>query len=264
MEVASNHCRDGSLSSFGSLYSADIDLSIDEIIEPDCSTRPGRQRLGAEMAIIASTSPEIKALNLPSTPIFPQGMESFHHRRNSSGTFSSCSSTSSAGSRRRGTLSPLLAAMDDVECSPESRVKAEQYAMHVDKTDEVVRPFSTSSVPKKRQPKNNEKKHVWFDDKENIHPNLFQNKDHGKKPLGFHSSSHPYRQSKVHQHPSTHRQSLHRRGSLANLPSPGEIGLPKTVRTIPFLPSDMNQLRSDHRRRAIKVPKSLSLVTGFR
>jgi len=286
MEVASNHRRDGSLSSYGSIYSVEIDLSMDESIGPDSvvrattDTRPTRQRLGAEMAIIACTSPEIKALNLPITPSFPQGMESLHYRSNSSSTFSSCSSASSAGSRKNGTLSSLLDAMDDVECSPVTRDQSDKLAMHVfmDQTDELVRAFKTSDLKdlQKKQPKMDEKKRVWFDDKENVHPNLLQKQDHGKRPFGFQSSGRPYKPTTTLPRPSSHHRSLHRRASWDNLPSPGEIcEAPKPVRratstSIPFLPSDMNQpnyyqlRRSDHQRRGVQLPKSLSLMTGFR
>lgn len=88
------HIRHESMSSLGSFMSDDfredpmLDFDLNLLppaakpLSPPASPSRARanndvQRLGAEMSIIATTSPEIKALNLPITPSFPEGMQSF-------------------------------------------------------------------------------------------------------------------------------------------------------------------------------------------
>lgn len=247
MEVASNHRQDNSFSSFGSLLSADespilIDDGISDL-QPQ-----SRKRLGAEMAIIAATSPEIKALNLPITPSFPEPMDFGHFRTNSTDTYSSVSSSSTHQNR---TLTPLLAALDDVEDQP--------MQIFLDETDDLFRPFHNLVEDPIQK---------YMEDKENIHPNLLQSKLNGdtrKKPFGMRANMKRHPPKKLNSE-ITPRGSLHRRASCNALPSTDEIGhFPRVMKraatcgSLPFFPSDLDRKSLDRR-----VPKSMSLTTCFR
>jgi hypothetical protein len=285
MEVASNHHRDSSLSSFGTLHSMDMDSYVDDdgATEPPAENHSvlciNRKRLGAEMAIIAATSPEIKALNLPSTPSFPPGLNYHHRRSDSNGTFSSCSSISISSNWSRpnkGTLTPLLASMDDVERSSSFLNQSDPQDMHAfcGGTDDMVRSFENRDLDTSMD---DAKVLVTISyDNKNIHPNLLPSKNNynRKKPRASH-----HRPSKYSKCPLP-RKSLHRRASYDSLPSPAEIGQsssPRVVRratcgAFPFFPSDMDTKKEVRRHRPAHhqtssmrmVPKSMQLSTGFR
>lgn len=280
------------------MYSVDIDaasfhddLSFGEI---NATGHSRRNSCGVEMAILAVTSPEIKALNLPKTPTFPEQLFPEHHRSNSNDTLASstCSSisTSTHGSRQTGTISPLLLSMDRVEESPTTPqfIGKDLMEIYVDGTQDLVDSFqnhhlntslgSSSSLDIGKKNTSQEK--------ENLHPNLLQAKTlNGRKKVTVsHRAGSSNRQTTVtHQQRGLpkgryqiRRPSLHRRGSFDALPSPSEIGgSPKVDRradygSFPFLPSEVDKAeerrrqRSEHRRTQRTHPKSMSLTTGFR
>jgi len=273
MEVGSGRKRQDSQSSFGSLCSSNIDVDTD--IPPLDKSRPLRKRLGTEMAIIAATSPEIKALNLPTTPSFPnpQALNFHDPRTNSNGTNSPCSTLSTCSTdKMEVTLTPLLASMDDVEESSIPADQSEQNAMPIflDETEDLIRSFQNNdlgNLPDKNG------RHIKGDNKENIHPNLPPTVNGGRKqPFGM-------RQTNTKEVPPPKafplpRRSLHRRASYQNLPSPDEIGnYPLGVHkaascgNIPIFPSYMDQSqvlrRPDNPPQHRRVER-LKMMTGFR
>jgi hypothetical protein len=255
MEVGlSWHRRESSLSSFGSLPSASIGDDF-------------------SMAILAATSPEIKALNLPITPSFPQELTARHQRSNSNASASSCSNSSiSSCSRPMGSLTPLLASMDDVEGPPGLPERFRQTSMHifVDETDNLVHTFQNHNLDER----NGDYIQQYDDaeDKENMHPNLIHIKvvpPARKKAFG---KRHVSTQPKPFQRPTyLKRSSLHRRASYDSLPSPEQIGpspsalLKAMSETFTFSSIDVDA--DDLRRNSLLVsslPKSLNLTTEFR
>jgi hypothetical protein len=283
MEVGlSWHRRDSSLSSFGSLPSASSGDDFSVVHLPASPGSPSksvqcRRRLGAEMSILAATSPEIKALNLPITPSFPQELTARHHRSNSNASASSCSNSSiSSCSRPMGSLTPLLASMDDVDGPPGLPERFMQAAIHifVDETDNLIQTFQNHNLDA-----NGDYIQQYGDaaeDKENIHPNLIHIKvvpPTRKKAFGKRHVTTQQRPPKPFQRPtSLKRCSLHRRASYDSLPSPEQIGpspsaLLKSMSenfTFSSIDVDADEIRRTSLLVSSRAPKSLNLTTGFR
>ena len=236
MDMISYHRRDSSVSSIGSPYSYDTD-SLDDDILGDLfqvsnnysEIRPLRRRLGSEMAILASTSPEIKALNLPITPSFPEHERKSRHRRNkSTDTWSSACSSASSSTTRTLTSHMLIFDLNDAEESiaiPDCS-RLEMLKTGDDETEDLVESFVRHNI---KTPKiSNCGGHCIAEDKENIHPNIRNPKisSSRKKKRGSQRTirypnigvSSP-RQSKY----CIRKPTLHRRVSFDSLPSPDEI-----------------------------------------
>ena len=263
------------------------DLSFEEMYVTENSRRSS---CGTEMAILAVTSPGIKALNLPKTPTFPEQFFPAHHRSNSNDTFASstCSSisTSTHESRKTGTIAPLLLSMGSVEESPTTPDILGQDLMQIYGTQDLVDTFQNhniiTSLGSSSSPHDTTTKNI-YQDKENVYPDLLQAKTlNGRKKFTV-----SHRASNNRQTSLTNQQRLpkgsyqirrpsHRRGSFDALPSPAEIGgSPKEDRRVdcnpfPFLPSDVDKAeerrrhRSEYRRTQRTQAKSMSLTTGFR
>lgn len=290
----------GSMHSIGgSIHSLDMldyavsfhdDLSFEEMNVADNSRRSS---CGTEMAILAVSSPGIKALNLPKTPTFPEQFFPGHRRNNSNDTFASstCSSisTSTHESRKTGTIAPLLASMGSVEESPTRPNIVGQDLMQIyvgGGTQDLVDTFQNHNLITSlglSSSHGDSTKENTHQEKENLHPNFLQARTlNGRKKV---SVSH--RASSTRQTSLTHQQRLpkgsyqirrpsHRRGSFDALPSPAEIGGASKVDrrverdSFPFLPSDVDNAgerdrhRSGYRRTQRAQPKSMSLTTGFR
>ena len=225
------------------------------------------------MAIIASTSPEIKALNLPITPCFPQALDYGHHRVNSNDTNSSFSSVSTSSSRPKGSLSPLLAAMDDdMDASPDQHDPFGSDAMHIyfDETDDLIHSFRNHDLNAATSSRDEQVKFPKkaMHDKENIHPNLLQPQlhiNHRSRPFQVHQKTHYARRSSFHSSYSHSKATYHRRASCDSLPSPDQIGnFPRVMRRAsgspPMLPRDFDRQRSD----SCLVSRNLNLTTEFR
>jgi hypothetical protein len=307
MEISSyHHRRNSSISTIGSMHSiggsmhsaVDIvdaaffpdDLSFEEM---NVTAHSQRSSWGAEMAILAATSPQIKALNLPKTPTFPKQLFPEHHRSNSNDAASfassacSSSSTSTHESKKTGTIPPLLVSVGSGEESPTtpSFIWQDSMQIYVDGTQDLVDAFQNHNLNTSRGSSSSH--HITqknkSEDKENLHLNLLPAKTmNGRKKVTVsHRASSNRQTSLTHQQQrlppkgssyQIRRSSLHRRGSFDALPSPAEIGgTPKVGRvSFPFFPSDIDKAeerrlqRSGYRHTQRTQPKSMSLTIGFR
>jgi hypothetical protein len=289
--MGSMHSIGGSMHSAVDIDAASYrdDLSLEEM---NGTGNSRRSSYGVELAILAATSPQIKALNLPKTPTFPEQFFPEHHRTNSNDTFasSSCSSisTSTHEPRKTGAIAPLLLSMGSVEESPTAPdiIGQDLMQIYVDETPDLVETFQNHNLntPRGSSSSNDFTKKNKPEDKENLHPNLLQAKTlNGRKKITVSHRASSNRQTSLnHQQrlpkgSSFHiRRPSHRRGSFDALPSPAEIGgSPKVDRIVdcdsfPFLPSDIDKAeerrrqRSEYRRTQRTQPKSMSLRTGFR
>lgn len=243
---------------------------------------PFRERFGVSMTIIAATSPEIKALNLPLTPTFPTEPEGNHNHCFSSLDLSPPSKTSNPiRPREKSTkerVSFFLDQTDDIKDlvsvtgpSPPSKASSTCYA-NDDEQDDLLRClYSPRMFP-----------HHSDENKENIHPNLVpQTPKKSTLNVGFHPD-HPSSVKKSSRH--TRRTSFHRRDSTTSLPSPAEIMLPPTTcdsetplhRNVSLSPSAFTydvhdseypmptECRLNRQQKIKMAPKSLHLSTGFR
>ena len=250
METMIENCsttgsRSRNMSSFASGQSEDLDIGFEALIfddehravmitpslplrEPSVRHPPLRKRLGAGMTIVASTSPEIKALNLPSTPAFPATRLDFS--RSSSSSPCSCSmdespSTSphqpkmSRAQSMRERLSFCIDTMDDVIDFPSlpkrhsrEELSADRPFYH-DNVDDLLR----YTIPNK----------VLYhpdENKENIHPNLIQQKsDKARIILDVHDDDDDLSIATTKTR-HVRRKNSHRRISYESLPSPADIG----------------------------------------
>lgn len=183
---------------------------------------PMRERLGT-MTIIAATSPEIKALNLPITPTFPTQLD-FTRSNSFSGATTEPSlriqqPTLFRAQSMRNHVSFRLDTMDDFKGfttdlrrpSPRRNVSPEDSFYQDDGEDDLLQ-FLYPHEPVPRHPDQN---------KENIHPNLIPLKSDKQSLTTFETEADP---SIVKKKGHGRRKSFHRRISYEALPSPAEIG----------------------------------------
>ena len=230
---------------------------------------PLRQRFGAEMTIIAATSPEIKALNLPITPTFPTGFE-FNRSKSFSGfDLSPSSKTVLPGMIRTHSMkervSFLIDQMDDVDaisssaCPPACHQSASDYH----DGDRGKAPFRSLHM-------DNDLQNNHSPNQENIQPHLSSNTSMPNQQVPMFET--PGENNKAIKKPPMYsrRKSLHRRDSTASLPSPAEIAASpiscesQTPRqkNVSFCSSTLPP--SSQANSIPLAPKSLHMSSGFR
>jgi hypothetical protein len=292
--------RRGSLSTLASGVSDDLGIGFEAFnlddgdhnpITPASPLRkshvsypPLRERFGSGMTIVAATSPEIKALNLPSTPAFPPTRLDFNRSSSFSCTPSKVPSRISQPALHRAAsmgerIALCIDTMDDVEDpsfpSPPTKdelTTATSSFYHDDEEDDLLRIVIPNKVP--YHPDEN---------KENIHPNLIQQQSEkaSSSPLKNHKNNDddPSLLKKKKSHHGR-RTSFHRRISYESLPSPAEIGpsplshhkvVQANSNVFHFSLPNLDELAAaPHRHHtnpvtSIRMPaKSLQLSTGFR
>ena len=241
---------------------------------------PLRERFGAAMTIIADTSPEIKALNLPITPTFPTGFE-FGRSKSFSGLDLSSKTvlprmTRAQSMRERVTF--LIDQMEDVEAVSSStnlppchQSTAGNVCYNEHRQDKLL---GCLNVEKGLQ-------HGFSRNRENIHPQL--NPNAGGPNQQTPTFETPGEKDEAIKKPPLYsrRKSWHRRDSTASLPSPAEIAASpfscasetprqKNVSFCPsILPCDTGERDgTSHNLHSQTsqplVPKSLHLTSGFR
>lgn len=254
---------------------------------------PLRERFTTGIAIIAETSPEIKALNLPSTPTFPPTRLDFG--RSSSFSFSpakispctrQASGNLNTAQSMRERVALCIDTMGDVKDAPsftspptiEEHPTPSSSIYHGDEEDDLLRAILPEKVP-----------HIVpyhpDENKENIHPNLINEKvEKPKLTLLESRDDDPSLVQKKSRH--GRRKSFHRRISCESLPSPAEIGPSSTPlgsqtprrRTVQFGSSVFNlsrpsleepgmlheHCRTNSQPNMRMLAKNLQLSTGFR
>jgi hypothetical protein len=232
MDVKGQHYRNSSLSSATSLYSSDTNSFLVEAEDLSIGPLPVGISLGPKMAILAATSPEIKAMNLPITPCFPEvaGAQPYF----SSGTFLSFSENSTSATispllPNKDTFFPLLARMQEENVQEEEgRLDSAALRIWLNGNDEnFVRSFQDCNIQTLTPPTKVPRLKGAFNCKENEPPN--------DRPTLYTKRRIPT--STIEQVPAKEvkprctmikRPSFHRRGSCESLPSPDEIESDKT------------------------------------
>lgn len=227
--------RSGSVSTLVSCHSDEIDTPFDALnldgsnnhtpipSSPHVESRVDQlqtQDLGERMTIIAATSPEIKALNLPVSPTFPTQLD-FGRSNSFSGR-----SKDPLSKHPTPTLSRAQSTLERVSLNVETVDEVDDYKAwrgdsmrrsafddslyYENREDDLLTMVDPKPIP--RHPDEN---------KENLHPNLMQAQQ-DKKTLTIKIEGAPstVKEKSLHKR----RTSLHRRVSYESLPSPAEIG----------------------------------------
>ncbi len=229
------------------------------------------------MTIIAATSPEIKALNLPFTPNFPSYLESSRRSLDLSPSSMIPQPSMTRARSMRERVSFFIDQMDDVEdipsfASPPPQHKSTCSLYCNEHEDDLLRSLHSPTIMTHHAHRN----------KENIHPNsMLQTPNKNTLMVGSRCED-PSLVQKSSCH--TRRKSFHRRDSTRSLPSPAEIGASpiacdsetprhKNASICPIaFPSgsdgvkelSTSDCRSNMQPSICMAPKSLHLSTGFR
>jgi hypothetical protein len=235
MEVQGRHYRNSSLSSDRSLYTSDTNSLLVEADELSIGPPPIGIPLGPKMAILAATSPEIKAMNLPVTPCFPVELAGVQPYFSTFLSFAenSPSATISPLLPNKETFFPLLAITQEENVQEaEGRLDSAAIRIWLNGNDEnLVRSFQDCNIQTRTPPAKVPRLEGAFNCKENEQPNLMMNDG----PMLYANGRIPT--STIEQVPAKEvkprrtmikRPSFHRRGSYESLPSPDEIESDKT------------------------------------
>jgi hypothetical protein len=254
-EVSSYHRRDSSLSTSGGSEHSGVDLTTMEALFADDLSNDGdhstkTRNFVGEMTILATNSPEIKALNLVPRirPQFPNHLVTSHRRSNSGSSISSCSSLSSyTNSSRKRSVLPNLESMEEESVTGESKsqFKTDITTMDTSSTDELIRSFQglqAAAAPKRS------KLQYRVNTQQNNKEAMDYNKKRKNGISSFHRAPkihHPQRPPKCHRVHLRKNNTMHRRGSFDLLPTPTEL----IYSTNPFEPdNDVPALRLEGRK----------------
>ena len=211
-----------------------------------------RRRVDPDMAILAATSPEIKALNLPITPSFPEDLIAHHDRLlqqggNSGSTVSSmvssCASSVNSDIHLMGSSSLNFSEHDDIQnCAKQKEVPicgTEATVEMLQGEEDLTQQFQGFGFyPPPQNRTNIVPDHDYINNKENIPPitskslGKMGSQEQFRKAFGRSyinrniSESHcNYQQMNGrHSNRTTAKLTLHKRRSFDSLPSPAEIG----------------------------------------
>jgi hypothetical protein len=185
-----------------------------------------QRSINTEMTIIASTSPEIKALNLLSPPTFPDEIkfESSHRRLDSLDSLFSADSTCESSIVERPFVSPMMASMDHEDGrSDHSEIKRVSI-LEID-ADAAESAFMEEADAlcffMKRQSLGGLGTEDRINHKENVYSNLNTSRSSIESRATISPGHVPQFTSPFHERPS-----MHRRVSFTSLPSPAEIVSP--------------------------------------
>ena len=243
MDNASQESRRESFLTLRSCRSDNLDVDFDvlDLLDNDGNRTPppssppvkcgfgrssSRERFGTGITIIAATSPDIKALNLPITPTFPTQLESAQSN-SFSGFERGPQPTLNRAQSMKNRVSFLIDTVGEDNEYPEfmsptpGRMTSKDSFYHDDDDDDddgeedyLLRILDPEPV--RYHPDEN---------KENIHPNLLQQNSKDKATLTTETQlneDHFVVKNKKNLH--RRRTSFHRRASVESLPSPAEIG----------------------------------------
>lgn len=206
-------------------------------LDPASSSNPlgyvpcvSQRSMNTEMTIVASTSPEIVALNLPVTPTFPKEINfaSSHRRQDSLDSLFSVDSRSPSDSSdvEHPFVSPMMARRldhqhgyaDRMQCSSESpldRAGGPEHSALMEEADALC-------LSLKRHSLDGVGTQEGSNHKENVHANL-SSSGSSFEPRNKLSRGHGSRHLTS---PAPDRSTFHRRVSFSSLPSPAEIASP--------------------------------------